>query len=55
MSTMTEKKPERQRRNFTDDFKAGAIRLVLEEGRSVAAVAHDLDLTRGKESRISAA
>jgi transposase len=45
MSTMAERKPKRQRRNFTDDFKAGAIRLVLEEGRSVATVARDLDLT----------
>jgi transposase len=45
MSTMAERKPKRQRRNFTDDFKAGAIRLVLDEGRSVATVARDLDLT----------
>lgn len=39
------KKPRRARRIFTDEFKAGAIRLVLEEGRTVAQVARDLDLT----------
>jgi transposase len=41
----TTKKPRRQRRQFTDEFKAGAVRLVLEEGRSVTSVAKDLDLT----------
>ena len=35
----------RARRNFTDEFKAGAIRLVLKEGKTVAQVARDLDLT----------
>src|SRR3982751_6238850 len=35
----------RARRQFTDEFKAGAVRLVLEEGKSVGAVARDLDLT----------
>ena len=38
-------KPSRQRRQFTDEFKAGAVRLVVEEGRSVTQVAKDLDLT----------
>jgi len=33
------------RRNFTDDFKAGAVRLVLDEGQTVAAAARDLGLT----------
>ena len=42
----TTKKPRRQRRQFTDEFKAGAVRLVLEEGRSVTSVAKDLDLTQ---------
>lgn len=42
-STMRSKK--RQRRSFTDEFKAEAVRLVLEEGKTVAAVARDLDLT----------
>jgi transposase len=33
------------RRRFDDDFKAQAVRLVLDEGKSVGAVARDLDLT----------
>ncbi len=37
------KKP-RPRRIFTDEFKAGAVRLVLDEGKEVADVARDLDL-----------
>jgi len=41
---MDSKKP-RRRRSFTDEFKAGAVALVLKEGRSVAGVAKDLDLT----------
>jgi transposase len=39
------KKARRQRRSFTEEFKAGAVRLVLDQGKSVAAVARDLDLT----------
>jgi transposase len=35
----------RARRSFTDEFKAEAVRLVLDEGRTVAAVARELDLT----------
>jgi transposase len=35
----------RARRQFTDEFKAGAVRLVLDEGRTVGAVARELDLT----------
>jgi transposase len=34
-----------KRRQFTDEFKAGAVRLVLDEGKSVAAAARDLGLT----------
>ena len=46
VSTMDqETKQRRQRRKFTDEFKAGAIRLVLDEGKTVGAVARDLDLT----------
>ena len=33
------------RRSFTDEYKAGAVRLVLDEGKTVAQVARDLDLT----------
>jgi len=45
MSTMGEPRAKRPRRSFTDEFKAGAVRLVLEEGKTVAAAARDLDLT----------
>lgn len=38
-------KAKRDRRSFTDEFKAGAVRLVLEENKTVAQVARDLDLT----------
>lgn len=47
MSAMRETKSRRPRRRFDDDFKAQAVRLVLDEGQSVAAVARDLDLTDG--------
>ncbi len=40
-----ERKPRRARRSFTDEFKASAVRLVLDEGKSVSGVARDLDLT----------
>jgi transposase len=39
------KKQRRHRRSFSDEFKAGAVRLVLDEGKSLAKVAKDLDLT----------
>ncbi len=38
-------KPRRARRSFTDEFKAGAVHLVLDEGKTVGQVARDLDLT----------
>lgn len=38
-------KRRRPRRQFDDDFKAQAVRLVLDEGKSVRSVARDLDLT----------
>jgi transposase len=43
--TMAETPKRRPRRQFDDDFKAQAVRLVLEEGQSVGRVARDLDLT----------
>ena len=42
--SMASKKNNGKRRSFTDEFRAGAVRLVLQEGRSVAEVARDLDL-----------
>ena len=35
----------RARRQFSEEFRAGAVRLVLEEGKTVGAVARELDLT----------
>ena len=35
----------RVRRQFSEEFKAGAVRLVLNEGKTVGAVARELDLT----------
>ena len=46
MSPMADSKGRRPRRRFDEDFKAQAVRLVLDEGKSVTAVARDLDLTR---------
>ena len=45
MSTMTETQGRRTRRSFTDDYKTGAVRLVLDEGKTVASAARDLGLT----------
>ena len=45
MSTMADRKPSRTRRTFTDDYKAEAVRLVLDEGKTVAAATRDLGLT----------
>jgi len=45
MSNMAKNGGRRARRVFSEDFRAGAVRLVLEEGKSAGAVARDLDLT----------
>jgi len=46
MSTMVQPSNNRRpRRQFDDEFKASAVRLVLDEGKSVGRVARDLDLT----------
>jgi transposase len=44
MSAMAETRSRRARRRFTDEFKQQAVRLVLDEGRGVTAVARELDL-----------
>lgn len=36
----------KSRRSFTDEFKAEAVRLVIEKGLSVAQVADDLGISR---------
>jgi transposase len=35
----------RARRQFSDEFRTGAVRLVLDEGKTIGAVARELDLT----------
>ncbi len=35
----------RSRRRFSEEFKTGAVRLVVDEGKTVGGVARDLDLT----------
>jgi transposase len=46
MSTMAAQTGTRRaRRRFTDEFKTGAVRLVLDEGKTVGRVARELDLT----------
>jgi transposase len=41
----SDKRGRRARRQFSDEFRAGAVRLVLDEGETVGAVARELDLT----------
>src|SRR5918994_6642926 len=46
MATMADtKKVRRPRRRFDDEFKEQAVRLVLDEGKSIGAASRDLDLT----------
>ena len=46
MSTMKSRKTGRRaRRQFTEEFRTGAVRLVIDEGKTVGAVARELDLT----------
>lgn len=35
----------RVRRQFSEEFKEGAVRLVLDEGKTIGAVSRELDLT----------
>lgn len=47
MARMTEgTKKQRTRRSFTDEFKAGAVRLVLDEGKTISQVGRDLDIAQ---------
>ena len=46
MSRMGSKQAGRRvRRQFSEEFRIGAVRLVLDEGKTVGAVARELDLT----------
>ena len=48
MSRMDQRKPGRRtRRRFSDEFKEQTVRLVLDEGKTVNAVARELDLGGG--------
>jgi transposase len=44
MEAEKKRKQQRPRRTFTDEFKAGAVKLVVRQGKSIADVARDLDL-----------
>jgi len=46
-----QKRLKRSRRRFSDEFKAGAVGLVLKEGKSINRVAGELDLTPSSLSR----
>lgn len=46
MARMSDGTKKRPRRSFTDEFKAGAVRLVLDEGKSVSQVGRDLDVAQ---------
>jgi len=45
MSPTRSTKPPRRRRSFTPEFKAEAVRVVRTSGKSIGAVARELDLT----------
>ncbi len=44
-SDVKQKKTRRARRKFTQEFKDGAVKWVLDEGKDIPEVARDLDLT----------
>ena len=46
MARMAVGAKKRPRRSFTEEFKAGAVRLVLDEGKSVSQVGRDLDVAQ---------
>jgi transposase len=45
------RKKARARRTYTDEFRAGAVALVLDQGKSMGQVARDLDLTPSSLSK----
>ena len=46
MARMATGSKKRVRRSFTEEFKAGAVRLVLNEGKTVSQVGRDLDVSQ---------
>lgn len=61
MGIMTGDQPVRRRRSFTDEFKADAVAMVLDEGRRIIDVANALGIGDGtlgnwvKQARIDRA
>jgi len=53
VSLMSEEttKPKRKRRSFSDEFKVGAVDLVVNKGRTIAEIARNLDLTHSALSK----
>ncbi len=47
----TEKKQSKPRKNYTDEYKAGVVRLVLDEGKGISQAARDLGLAGSVVSR----
>jgi transposase len=45
MDNGIEQETKRPRRSFSDEFKAGAVRLVLAEGKGITGVARDLGIS----------
>jgi transposase-like protein len=45
VSSMAEERKRRQRRSFTDEFKAEVVKKLLSSGKSAGQVARELDLT----------
>ena len=55
MPAMTDEvktKVPRGRRHFTDQFKSGAVSLVVDKGKTIAEVSRDLDLTPSALSKL---
>ena len=48
MENRNRQKEVQKRRQFSNEYKAGAVRLVLVEGKSVTGTAKDLGLVRGQ-------
>lgn len=46
MARMATGAKKRVRRSFTEEFKAGAVRLVLDEGKTISQVGRDLDVAQ---------
>jgi transposase len=51
MDSGAEQRQKRTRRRFSDEFKAGAVQLVLKEGRSINGAAQDLGVHPASLSR----